>query len=466
MSLAGAGPDYTMRRAADDFVAVCGSLEEAQAVAATVYAYSCKWRFQLNSAKSAIMHVASGNTASHLVKSGIVWNGVPVPAVREYCYLGLWFNNKCTWDTHCERTLQKAQRVMAKFMPIWKSRDIGVAVKRIVLLSCIRPVIEFGAEVWYAPSKSYDDKIDKVQLDIIKCSMRCSKEHPCSEGLLAEWGVKPLHMWMHQRMMEFHFRVQRMPMSRLPKQVFSAEWQRPGGALLLTGWQKKVQSLLCKYGVNVDVAADRASACKAHIRKQIAALHADCVVRAASSKATLERYTTHVHPNHVASMRFKAARPYLRSGVPTRGIELMLRIRLSCLCVHARTRKYGGNRANGTAPCPACGAANETLEHLVLHCPATSSLRNSMFDEIRSLPGCAEKLRSILSESDSSAQVLHCVSDGVWGRAGVGMLASRLIADFVLQAWDHRNACKHTGAVLPPPTAPEGRGADGVVAMA
>jgi hypothetical protein len=80
----------------------------------------------------------------------------------------------------------------------------------------------------FAASKSYDDKIDKVQLDIIKCSMRCSKEHPCNEGLLAEWGVKPLHMWMHQRMMEFHFRVQRMPMSRLPKQVFSAEWQRPG----------------------------------------------------------------------------------------------------------------------------------------------------------------------------------------------------------------------------------------------
>jgi hypothetical protein len=42
----------------------------------------------------------------------------------------------------------------------------------------------------------------------------------------------------------------------------------------------------------------------------------------------------------------------------------------------------------------------------------------------------------------------------------------RLIADYLVRAWDHRNACKHNGAVLPPPSAPVGRGADGDVAMA
>jgi hypothetical protein len=38
--------------------------------------------------------------------------------------------------------------------------------------------------------------------------------------------------------MECYFRVQRMPASRLPKQVFCAEWKRPGGAVVLTGRQK------------------------------------------------------------------------------------------------------------------------------------------------------------------------------------------------------------------------------------
>jgi hypothetical protein len=39
-------------------------------------------------------------------------------------------------------------------------------------------------------------------------------------------------------------------------------------------------------------------------------------------------------------------------------------------------------------------------------------------------------------------------------------------ACFHVQAWDVRNSCKHNGAVLPLPSAPEGGGADGVDAMA
>ena len=54
---------------ADDFVAVCDTLDQVQAVANTVYAYSCKWRFRLNSAKSAVMHV-SATGHSQLSESG------------------------------------------------------------------------------------------------------------------------------------------------------------------------------------------------------------------------------------------------------------------------------------------------------------------------------------------------------------------------------------------------------------
>jgi hypothetical protein len=42
----------------------------------------------------------------------------------------------------------------------------------------------------------------------------------------------------------------------------------------------------------------------------------------------------------------------------------------------------------------------------------------------------------------------------------------RSIAEYLVQPWDVRNSCKHNGAVLPLPSAPEGRGADGVDAMA
>ena len=264
-----------------------------------------------------------------------------------------------------------------------------------------------------------------------------------------------------------------MPASRLPKQVFGAEWMTPGGAVLLTGWQKYVHSLLCKYGVNVTVASGSAKECKNHIRRQVASLYADEAASVASKKSTFNSYVTHVHKSHVESMRFKAPRPFLCSGCPSRGIELLMRVRLRCLCVHARTSTYGGRRANPATACPACGSATETLSHFVLECSATSALREAMYAELRRLPGCAEKLRSLLAMTDSSDMVLHFVSDDIWGGSGVCRLAARLIADYLVLAWNHRNACKHNGAVLPPPppppfplAAPVGRGADGDVAMA
>jgi hypothetical protein len=50
--------------------------------------------------------------------------------------------------------------------------------------------------------------------------------------------------------------------------VFSAEWKRPSGSVAVTPRHKYVHSLLCKYGVDVEVAGDRACACKKHISSQ------------------------------------------------------------------------------------------------------------------------------------------------------------------------------------------------------
>lgn len=97
-----------------------------------------------------------------------------------------------------------------------------------------------------------------------------------------------------------------------------------------------------------------------------------------------------------------------------------------------------------------------------------------MYAELRRLPGCAEKLRTLLAMTDPSAMVLRFVSDDVWGGSGVCRLAARLIADYLVLAWNHRNVCKRDNEIVLPPlppspvhsAAPVGRGADGDVAMA
>jgi hypothetical protein len=74
-------------------------------------------------------------------------------------------------------------------------------------------------------------------------------------------------------------------------------------------------------------------------------------------------------------------------------------------------------------------------------------------------------LGNVLSLPDASTKLLR-LSDDILGSRGRCRVISRSIAEYLVQAWDVRNSCKHNGAVLPLPSAPEGRGADGVDAMA
>jgi hypothetical protein len=59
-----------------------------------------------------------------------------------------------------------------------------------------------------------------------------------------------------------------------------------------------------------------------------------------------------------------------------------------------------------------------------------------MFAELKSLPRCAEKLRSLLAlpDHDASDMVLRFVSDDVWGGAGTCREAARLMADYLVHA--------------------------------
>jgi hypothetical protein len=86
---------------------------------------------------------------------------------------------------HFEKMFAKVHGVKGGLMPVWKSRLISVEVKRIILLTCIGPIVEYGSEVWFPSTARRVQQIDKVQTDIIKCAMRCGKERPFTSIVLA-----------------------------------------------------------------------------------------------------------------------------------------------------------------------------------------------------------------------------------------------------------------------------------------
>jgi hypothetical protein len=134
----------------------------------------------------------------------------------------------------------------------------------------MRPIVEYGAEVWAPSTKQKWAAIDRGQTDIIKCAMRVGHEMPCTHAVLAELDVKPMHMWMHACYGVFLSCEADQSGYCLAKKVLDVVWVLPDhvGVSVLP-WQKYVSGLLQQYSVGSEDAVDDVEKCKSHVKKQI-----------------------------------------------------------------------------------------------------------------------------------------------------------------------------------------------------
>jgi len=293
------------------------------------------------------------------------------------------------------------------------------------------------------------ERIDKVQTDIIKCAMRCDHEKPATLALLAEWGVKPMHLWLHERALEYFYRVLSMSDGRMPKCILTAQWIDAAGNECLLKWQEYVSHLMNLYAIDHAVACSASVQCKSHVKKQIAAKHTDDVLLGMAALSTLQNYVSFVHPEHVGRMSFANVRPLLSGCYPSYGVELLMRVRLQCLSVHERTSRFrrccneDSALTVSASCCPACKDGSESLAHLLFVCPMYDEYRKEMFDGIKTVDGCAAKLSSMLNNADSLQKALSFVACGTWGDTSIEIAS--YIAAYLQKAWRLRNRCKHVG---------------------
>lgn len=321
-----------------------------------------------------------------------------------------------------------------------------------------------------------------MQTDILKICMHIPKDNPCNKALLAEWGLKPMHKWLHERILMFYAKLRLMPECRLPKKMFNASW-RKNDRIVVLPWHKHVASLLIKYGVNRNFAVIEYRKCMSVIKSCVKSVwHEDLTLQSPLQLSTLKRYVDWVCPKLVESLSLRSPRPYLQAMLPTYGVELFMRVRLSCLPVKCRTARFlrrdacesdVGERTldRRVLLCPACSQAEESLSHLLFECTNSLVARTIMFDRINEIPGCASKLQACLSIQDDKERVCRFVSDDVWGSAAVLQCVLPCIAQYLATAWKLRCQCEHNGSGtaqhgLLLSASEMGRGADGRSAMA
>ena len=158
---------------ADDFVGVSNSEEELQRLINVAHAYCCKWRLKANVSKSAVVVFAR-----ELVEGSWNWGEQALPRLSKYTYLGVDFTSNGAWDEHVKRVLQNGRK------------NIDLTARRLLLISVVRPTLEYGSEVWEG-NKAQAAALESVMIGGAKRILGCSSR-TCNEAVRGDMGLDSL----------------------------------------------------------------------------------------------------------------------------------------------------------------------------------------------------------------------------------------------------------------------------------
>ena len=217
----------------DDFVGVNDSKEQLQKLIDVVYSYCSKWRLKPNVTKSAVMVFSK-----EVVEGTWKWGEYHLPIVTEYTYLGVDFASNGAWDGRIKKVLDSGRKKINQLHSVISNRDINMSARTLLLLSVVRPSLEYGNEVWEG-NKSQAAGLESVLLGGGKHILGCSSK-TCNEVVRGDLGIDTLQSRRDKAKLKWWYKLLTMPEDRYPKMLFSQDWN----IKLRRGRQTKVWSRL------------------------------------------------------------------------------------------------------------------------------------------------------------------------------------------------------------------------------
>ena len=128
------------------------------------HAYCCKWSLKANVSKGAVVVFAR-----ELVEGSWNWGEQALPRLSKYTYLGVDFTSNGAWDKHVKRVLQNGRKRLVKCIVI----GILLTARRLLLISVVRPTLEYGSEVWEG-NRTQAAALESVMIGGAKRILGCS----------------------------------------------------------------------------------------------------------------------------------------------------------------------------------------------------------------------------------------------------------------------------------------------------
>ena len=157
---------------ADDFVGLTTNAEDLQKLINVVQGFCNKWRLKSNIKKSAVVVFSKVAITDMCAWK---WGDKVIPRVVSYCYLGTEFAENGSWDSHVQKVIDNGKKKLNCLHRFVSNRNISTVARRLLLVSVLRPTLEYGSEVWTC-NKRQTASLESNQLGAAKKILGCSSK--------------------------------------------------------------------------------------------------------------------------------------------------------------------------------------------------------------------------------------------------------------------------------------------------
>ncbi|BES99548.1 Reverse transcriptase (RNA-dependent DNA polymerase) [Nesidiocoris tenuis] len=139
--------------------------EELQRMTARIDDWCKKWRVRVNPTKS---NVVRFTYLRKVTDETIQLQGTAVPVSTSVRYLGLHLDQRLTWNEHVSQVISKMRNRIRALKHLLSSESMSIHIKRLMYLTLIRPIWQFGCAIWSSASDSQIKRVQTLQNRVLR----------------------------------------------------------------------------------------------------------------------------------------------------------------------------------------------------------------------------------------------------------------------------------------------------------
>ena len=184
-----------------------------------------KWGFRISTAKSNFMVFGYKRKIPDLTVS---MYGRPLERVKEFKFLGLWLDERLTWNHHIGKISVKCEKVINILRSLSGS---GWGAERdtlhMIYQAMIRSSLDYGCVIFGAAAKTTLSKLDRVQAKALRVCCGAFRTTPIP-ALLVEMGEMPLGIRRDKLGLHYWAKVCGIIYSSAVKSILEDSWEFSG----------------------------------------------------------------------------------------------------------------------------------------------------------------------------------------------------------------------------------------------